>query len=219
MCEQVLPMNGQSHVQWPLHHSTVRRPVSPLSKTISLDGLLGPNRLLASGPDQLSPLTSPRGGLTKVVGDSRCEGRRFSGGSVDGTKLGRCLANSRIDVAEPVSGLAAQNDGHTHSCKGRQSGDSGGDVTEDQPAARGLHRHSARLGTSVVMRPTSLVTDSPFNAYSTTGLTTSCHAGVCPGHGLGWRGRARTSNIRLQRPAFCRLNYPPRSAASSARRR
>jgi hypothetical protein len=35
----------------------------------------------------------------------------------------------------------------------------------------------------------------------------SPEAGSSPG--LGWRGRARTSNIRLQRPAFCRLNYPP----------
>ena len=35
--------------------------------------------------------------------------------------------------------------------------------------------------------------------------------GVEPGSG----GRARTSNIRLQRPTFCRLNYPgPWSAAS-----
>ncbi len=36
-----------------------------------------------------------------------------------------------------------------------------------------------------------------------------------PGQELGWRGRARTSNIRLQRPAFCRLNYPPRGDASA----
>ena len=25
----------------------------------------------------------------------------------------------------------------------------------------------------------------------------------------GWRGRARTSNLRIQSPSFCRLNYPP----------
>ena len=30
---------------------------------------------------------------------------------------------------------------------------------------------------------------------------------------VGWRGRARTSNDRIQSPAFCQLNYPPLSFA------
>ena len=32
--------------------------------------------------------------------------------------------------------------------------------------------------------------------------------------GSSWRGRARTSNIRLQRPTFCRLNYPPKAVVT-----
>lgn len=26
---------------------------------------------------------------------------------------------------------------------------------------------------------------------------------------LGWRGRDRTCDLRIQSPAFCQLNYPP----------
>lgn len=30
-----------------------------------------------------------------------------------------------------------------------------------------------------------------------------------PDTGASWRGRDRTSNLRIQSPAFCQLNYPP----------
>ena len=33
---------------------------------------------------------------------------------------------------------------------------------------------------------------------------------TCQGLSIGSGGRARTSNNRLQRPAFCQLNYPRR---------
>jgi Mitochondrial domain of unknown function (DUF1713) len=34
---------------------------------------------------------------------------------------------------------------------------------------------------------------------------------------LGWRGRARTSNLLIQSQAFCRLNYPPRAGCHGTR--
>jgi hypothetical protein len=47
--------------------------------------------------------------------------------------------------------------------------------------------------------------------------TVSGAQSVTPGQSASWRGRARTSNIRLQRPAFCRLNYPPRDDRAPSR--
>jgi hypothetical protein len=90
--------------------------------------------------------------------------------------------------------------------------------TERSSTTRRSSTTSSRSGrtTTTTIAPTAALTAKPPTSDYARRPRLGCKPTVSVAHAAGWRGRARTSNLRIQSPSFCQLNYPPPSADASS---